>query len=896
MSAAAPLGILLGLAGAILAGSRLAKTTRRNREGFDGDNRTIATQESVVSTSQQFYNPLTSLLDLGKNPFVGPQPSANDIVNSRNDIRGAMNGLDVKFPKTGAGVQIKGGEKTPYTIPNNTSGLRAYAVQKCEKVTTANCSAFDDPEFTANCGICFKPGTDSQSQGHIGGLFLDPQDKTAAELQSEALGEKKVHYTPSVGTCPPGFFMINRKQCDDLARRIECENKKTYDLPNCSQCYTDSSFTIVDAAVPLADLSLVVNFIGSLTVVVGGKTIVSGALSTTSGDNSFDLGVVPEGSAIFVTVDGASLPSGTSASIGGFIQGPTVTGVFQLQLAQLADADLVSGQKPRVSGEVLVSGQSVLQMKPGRGYKRLNLRVNIPVTFVDPTDDAAAKCASGPFLTLEGSAKVLNSGTCFQPGNGVGSYSQNCLQEKFTELGCTTEGTGYPSDTVTVGALNIDSSGKPRALGDITDIIYENAVRSSTGTSTSGQKLGLSEWNQASMFCTGKQITSACDAVTITGQMTTDCMAELYNNRGLGTRTGATYTGSRGASSLTKVSGGVGDASRYCTTAGLLSPFGPDGAPQQDAIQRAFATGGTIQNIKDLYDQTHRRANDNSLADSDRADAIADCYGVGLDSAAGSGAANITPSAAAVLKSQLDSVNSQLQYLYGYGLGPGSGNATFDRLYAQQQSILAQAKTTIKARYIRIKPSQKLAPSDRCIQISQLQVFNASGQEVAKGKSATASSVLGSTDINARFAEVKSNLQYLYGLGLGPGSGNVTFDRLYAQQQTLTEQLSGLPVPGMAVDGTTSARSMPQIFHDACDTGGKDQWWMVDLGTTQDLSYIVYYNRGDCCAKRADGMPVELLDDQQNIVGATQIQGSSSRIEVHFTIFDTQNLPWINLA
>ena len=293
-------------------------------------------------------------------------------------------------------------------------------------------------------------------------------------------------------------------------------------------------------------------------------------------------------------------------------------------------------------------------MKPARGYTKMALRVNIPVTFVDPTDDTAGRCASGPYLTQEGSAKILQSGTCFQPGNGPGSFSLDCLQEKFNELGCTSAGTGYPGDTTSAASLNTDASGNPRQLGDVADLIYENAIRASTGVSTSGQKLNLSDWNQASMFCTGVQISTPCDAVEVTGQMTQDCMADLYANRGSGTRTGGTYSSTNKQASLT------GSKNRFCTTNGLLSPFGPDGSPQQDAINRAFASGGTIQNVKDLYDQTHRSANDNTLADSDRSSAIADCYGVSLTMPSTNANVVATGSAAAALKAQYDGVMADL--------------------------------------------------------------------------------------------------------------------------------------------------------------------------------------------------------------------------------------------
>jgi len=853
-----PLGVLLALGGGVLATARLARDIKRQREGFattGGLTKSSkaaegfvaspgAGHDDVITGGQEKYNPLTNLLDIHQNPFVGPNPGPQDIKSARQEIRGAFGGNQANPPSVGAPMNVRSQQNLPYKMPADTKGLRTYNVQKCEKVIAAKCSAFDDQEFAKNCGLCFKPGTDSEAQPRVGGLFLDADDKSAAELQSQALGERRVNYRPTVGTCPPGFFVVDKASCEALEKRLDCEQKKTFSIDGCSQCYTDGSYTIVDATVPRADLSLLVSYIGNLQVTLTGSTtpIVTRS-STALGDNTVPIGNIPEGSSIVITVSGSE---GVTPVLGGYVQGPTVTGNFQVDIAQLADGDLESGGRPRMSGEIAVGGTSVIALRPGRNKTKMALRVQIPLTFVDVGEYEASRCTNGPYLTKESSAKTLSAGICFKPGNAPGAYSLACLQEKFIELGGTANGSGYPRDAAAAAALNKAPNGSPRTLGDIADLIYENSLKGQTGISSAGIKQTLPNWNEASVFSTGNEILNACDAAQITGTMTPECMSELWSNKGSGNRLGATYTGATRNSSLT------GRNDRYCTTSGILAPYGPDGKQQDDAIKRAFNSGGTIQDIKDLYDRTHKMANDNSLKDSDRASAIKDCYGVVLNMPAAQGPQ--TPPTASeldALKQQYDALMTDINYLSGIGLGPASGNVTFDDRWAKLQELNKKILKPIKARYVRIKPSMKPAPDDRCIQISQLQVFNSAGQEIARGRPASASSVY-----------------------------------------------SSMAGPSKAVDGRPSARDYPNMYHDACNTQGANQFWMVDLGSDQDLSYIIYYNRNstNCCNHRADGMPVELLDSSMNLVGITAITGTGPKIQVNFTIFDKMKLPWNNLA
>jgi hypothetical protein len=831
-----PLLILVVLAVAVLMSARLAKDTKYRREGFTD---VMDEHQNIISLGQERYNPLMNLINAFQNPFVSADPKPAEIESARKDIRTSLAGPDVEY-RTGISSAVLANPNMPYKMPSDTKGMRTYNVQKCEAIKTTDCSAFDDKTFAENCGMCHKVGTDSTSAGHMGGLFFDQDNIENAKLKAKAMGEARPIYSPTVGSCPPGYFTIDKAGCERQKRKQECEDKKTFNIPGCSQCYTGGNFTLVDNDVTKADAVLLIQYMGRLTVTVpGNANPIIDQTSTSFADTSVTLTGVAEGATIIINVDGTVPPA-----LGGFVQGTTVTGVFRLDIGQLADIDLKMGTKPRFIGEVTVGGDPAILIGPARGQKSMSLRVNIPLTFVDVRDEAAQECTGGPYITKESSAVILKSGSCFSKGQGPGKYSMECLQEKFTELGGTTNGEAYPRDAATMSALNVDSSGKGRQLGEIAGLIYEKAVSATTGVSTAGVKLSLPQWNAASMFALGIQVTGPCDTVELTGTMTNECIADLWANKGAGGRTGPTYTSPVNKTSLK----GVKD--QFCTTGGLLSPYGPDGSLQQEAITRAYATGGTINNIKELYDMTHKRANDNSLSDNDRKTAIADCYGIHINMPPEQKPAEtVGEDELMKIKRQLDGIYNNLRYLNSFGLYEGGNNETTNNNYAQKDKLESSIAKSVKARYVRVKPSMDISPYERCIQISQLQVLNNSGVDVARGK---------------------------------PTSGSSTW-----QQNSR---------PSNAVDGTAQARSFPNMFHDACNTNGMNQFWMVDLGSEQDVAKIVYYNRTDCCSNRSDGMVIELLDPTMNIVAIKKIVGTAPIIKMTMTKLDTMNVPWPNLA
>jgi hypothetical protein len=117
------------------------------------------------------------------------------------------------------------------------------------------------------------------------------------------------------------------------------------------------------------------------------------------------------------------------------------------------------------------------------------------------------------------------------------------------------------------------------------------------------------------------------------------------------------------------------------------------------------------------------------------------------------------------------------------------------------------------ARYCRVRMTQN---RPACLQISQVAVFDNRNQNVARGKPVTASPAL-ANDCRAE----------------------------------------------RAVDGDLRARSHPFQYHSNCKI---NDFWMVDFGKTYPIKTVSYYNRTDCCNDRANGMVIELLDENKKSV------------------------------
>jgi hypothetical protein len=139
----------------------------------------------------------------------------------------------------------------------------------------------------------------------------------------------------------------------------------------------------------------------------------------------------------------------------------------------------------------------------------------------------------------------------------------------------------------------------------------------------------------------------------------------------------------------------------------------------------------------------------------------------------------------------------------------------------------------ILARFVRVLPSQRISASEAFIEISQLVVIDKTGTNVAPGKSTA-----GTT------AALPSSSTY------------------------------GSMDAGKAIDGQVYAKSA-NFYHSA--TPGGSAQFLLNLGSTTDVTKIIYITRGDSGGRlnyRKNGIRLQLLDGNQTVVSETLLNAS----------------------
>lgn len=121
-------------------------------------------------------------------------------------------------------------------------------IENCESVRRWDCTQLDNPDFSANCGICSADGVDSKGKKYKGavGLYVDPG------IISTAVNEYKKSGTipnirPSVGSCD-GQFLVVRPHCDTQQDRDYCSKvrKMTPEVvTRCGKCVDAETPTFV---------------------------------------------------------------------------------------------------------------------------------------------------------------------------------------------------------------------------------------------------------------------------------------------------------------------------------------------------------------------------------------------------------------------------------------------------------------------------------------------------------------------------------------------------------------------------------------------------------------------------------------------------------------------------
>jgi len=524
------------------------------------------------------------------------------------------------------------GEPGNYPLKDKRDGLWAI-IDTCEAIKTVDCSAFDDPAFNLNCGICQDIGKNSEKVPTTGGLvFLDKEKQIQqANKHSDFLPE----YVPTIGFCPAGKLVSTKKECLRLQKEIACQKSSSFDIPGCSICYTTGEYTVVDPVdVPgvIAEHGTIyILGVGVLTFQEDGFDPVTGINLSTS--SSYSIPVRSSGtSRIKFSVApplNSDINNPTIPYIQGYISGPTLGGEYSSDISKLVLTDEISGRKPRSIGYVSMNSTNVAKMAPAFGQTRMVLTVIVPFSFVDLGTREATMCKNGPFVTDLTGAEFLESDPCYKRGSGPGRYSLECLQGVWTSNGCTQSGKGYPSDSSTAATLMTSPSGSSRTINDIANYIYTNAIITSTGLDQAGQKQPIRDWSAASVFCTGKEINSPCEGPTKdTGPLSPECIIYLWNNQGSSklwngndNPIGPTYDY---ANAFSLFSNGM--VLRGCQASGYMSPIDTNGNNKTPVIQYWQNQGG-VSNVKTMMRNLHAAANAQAASDDTRAPHFKNCYG-----------------------------------------------------------------------------------------------------------------------------------------------------------------------------------------------------------------------------------------------------------------------------
>jgi hypothetical protein len=149
------------------------------------------------------------------------------------------------------------------------------------------------------------------------------------------------------------------------------------------------------------------------------------------------------------------------------------------------------------------------------------------------------------------------------------------------------------------------------------------ALITKTGFNEKGKQLDIEMQSKASVFCTGREITSPCDTpAKDSGPLSPDCIKYLWNNKGEkplpnGSKNpvGQTYTGN--AYSLFK----QGNGQRFCQETGTLSPF------SSNTNIKYWQKFGGVTAVQREMNNLHVAANAQLQADDKLAPYLRQCYG-----------------------------------------------------------------------------------------------------------------------------------------------------------------------------------------------------------------------------------------------------------------------------
>jgi uncharacterized membrane-anchored protein YhcB (DUF1043 family) len=174
MEGALSLAMLAGASVGLLYSARVVKQQRQqqritnqdsSKEGFDVSGPAVArafsqSHTSFVENSAKKFNPLMNIMDPAKNSLLPPNYTPIDVTNMQKNITNAVKKVDAD--PSDPSYKLRMDPLNKIQVNGKGTGTLQQQLARCEAVKTDSCSAFDDPLFQANCGVCLDIGKNSQ--------------------------------------------------------------------------------------------------------------------------------------------------------------------------------------------------------------------------------------------------------------------------------------------------------------------------------------------------------------------------------------------------------------------------------------------------------------------------------------------------------------------------------------------------------------------------------------------------------------------------------------------------------------------------------------------------------------------------------------------------------------
>jgi hypothetical protein len=620
-------GLLL-LGACAVGATGLLRYFKKRQEGFGFPQ--VGTYPVTAAQGQQMYNPLS----LAADPRLTVPAVANMPVDQQTAYVGAVNtaltptATDTSVP--GQVNLVPGTNTTPIYVADSSSII--VKADFCENMTMSD-NPFADAKFKEYCGVCLSSGTTNAGKAFTGpkGLYIDPAAKAAAIA---IIADSPVPYTntkPTLGTCQGATagvgsmysFALTTNELQDFMNRVACQHNKNLD-GTCAVCLEDGSYTYVGdtKSTPLKTVMFWVAGIGTLNVTLAGKVIKFADSKTTlvlsSTPVSFKAKLSEDSFLNFVV---QAPDEETSAELYGALEAPlTGGGVFQLPLDKiLLTDDMLSGKPRRGTDYPTLTTPSgtvnCINLMSGYSKSSMSLSGSLPFFFAEKFPFSSIDCTKSVLQTKSSSASIYGGDPCYRPaGQGPGTWSTACLQNRIVNSGCTSGGTLYSDPS---SLQNLEMNAIVKQLDGLNQNQYSDA--------------------DASLKCNGTNISTPCDAylnfnVNYTPNISAQCINYLYYNQGAGNQNiGPTYTGPIGTYYSLDAQGNK----IYC-----LPGAGYDPAKNPNIVkklQRESRTGaGTgrigIPYVQDFFNQAFQRATNTGLnanlpdAQGGRADSVGRCF------------------------------------------------------------------------------------------------------------------------------------------------------------------------------------------------------------------------------------------------------------------------------